>query len=136
MSEKETEEFAREFSKKLKAGTIIGLSGNLGAGKTHFIKGLASAYGIKKDDVVSPTFTIMREYHGESLNIYHFDFYRLNGEREVEAIGFRDFASDESSIICVEWPEIEKSVYKMYDIIIKILHVEKNSRKIKVYIKA
>lgn len=133
LSEKETEDFAQRFAGDIKPGSIIGLSGNLGAGKTHFIKGIAVANGIAKDEVVSPTFTIMREYYGPSVTVYHFDFYRLNGGRELEAIGFRDFATEDGVITCVEWPEIEPSVFHMYDTVVKITHIDDNTRKIEVF---
>lgn len=77
-SAEETFKIAENFSKTLKAGDVIALFGDLGAGKTEFVKGVARALGCD-EDITSPTFTLVNEYKGEDFMIYHFDVYRLSG---------------------------------------------------------
>jgi tRNA threonylcarbamoyladenosine biosynthesis protein TsaE len=102
---RETELAAKAFAKNVKPGTLILLEGDLGSGKTTFVKGLAEGLGVKSSDhVTSPTFVIMRRYQGR-MPVYHFDLYRLESEAELEAIGFEEFMNDTSAVCCVEWPE-------------------------------
>src|SRR5215216_6169259 len=76
-SEEETAAVARELASRLKAGDVLLLSGNLGAGKTAFVRGLAEGLGIDPSEVSSPTFTLVHEYRGDGLTLYHADLYRL-----------------------------------------------------------
>ena len=101
-SSAETESVAEAFAKSLKPGSIVLLSGDLGAGKTVFTKGFVRGSGVKNADVVSPTFTIMNDYGGK---VNHFDLYRLNSVDEFESTGaFEQLYGDAISV--VEWPEI------------------------------
>jgi tRNA threonylcarbamoyladenosine biosynthesis protein TsaE len=101
----QTQAAAKRFSKSIKPGSVILLEGDLGSGKTTFVKGLAEGFGIKSGEhVTSPTFVIMRVYRGK-IPIYHFDLYRLESETELEAIGFEEFINDTNAVSCVEWPE-------------------------------
>jgi tRNA threonylcarbamoyladenosine biosynthesis protein TsaE len=100
-SPEKTKKIASEFSKELKIGDIIILSGNLGVGKTCFVKGLASNFGILEDEVTSPSFKILNQYVGDNIDLYHFDFYRLHYED-----GFPQFEWDEiteNGIAVIEW---------------------------------
>ena len=101
-SVEETWLIAKEFAKELKPGDVICLEGDLGAGKTTFTQGLASALGVT-GRVTSPTFCIVQEHHGEKL-LVHMDLYRLHGEDDVEAIGWEDYLS-RGAVMVVEWPE-------------------------------
>ena len=102
-SEKETMDLARSVGKKCAPGDIVCLYGELGAGKTHFVKGFAEAFGILPASVSSPTFSIIQEYAG-TVPVYHFDFYRLETAQEALEIGAEEyFYGDGVSII--EWPE-------------------------------
>ncbi|SRR6056297_1327216 len=102
-SEKETMDLARTVGEKCVPGDIICLKGELGAGKTHFVKGFVAAFGISPSSVSSPTFSIIQEYDG-SMQVYHFDFYRLDNVQEALEIGTEEyFYGDGVSII--EWPE-------------------------------
>lgn len=107
-SEKETREAGRKFAEELKPGSIIGLKGNLGAGKTQFVKGICDYFRVQ-DVVNSPTFMLVNEYKGvnkeEEIKIYHFDLYRLKSTAELEVIGFNEYL-DSSSIVLIEWPDI------------------------------
>ncbi len=80
-SENDTKEFAKEFASKTKKGDIIVLSGDLGSGKTKFTEGFLSYFGLE-EEISSPTFTIVNEYHKNDINIFHFDVYRLEDSTE------------------------------------------------------
>ena len=101
-SAKETIDFAQRFSKILRQGDILCLRGNLGAGKTTFVKGLASGLKIKKSVVTSPTFVLMNVYEGK-IPVYHFDLYRIEGV-ELERLGYEEFFYGEG-VAVIEWAE-------------------------------
>jgi tRNA threonylcarbamoyladenosine biosynthesis protein TsaE len=96
-----TREVAAELAPDLKAGSVVALVGDLGAGKTEFVKGLAAGLG-SPSVVTSPTFTLIHEYLGGRLPLYHMDFYRLSSEDELDEIGFDDYLS-RAGICAVEW---------------------------------
>lgn len=102
-SEKETRELASTFAKQLKAGDVVCLRGELGAGKTQFVKGIATRFGIDPDDVQSPTFTLINEYYG-TLPVYHFDWYRIESEKEAREVGTEEYFYGEG-VSVIEWPE-------------------------------
>jgi tRNA threonylcarbamoyladenosine biosynthesis protein TsaE len=99
-SEDETINIAKEFVKKLNGGEVIVLNGNLGAGKTFFIKNALKPLEIK--NVSSPTFALVNEYKGK-LKVYHFDFYRLKGANELYDIGYNDYLNDSEALKFIEW---------------------------------
>ena len=94
---------AARFARNLKAGDIVFLRGELGAGKTTFTKGLAHALRVKEAEVNSPTFILMNYYDGK-LPIYHFDFYRLNKESEISTVDMEDYFYGQG-VSVIEWPE-------------------------------
>jgi len=97
--------FGRRLGKKLKAGSIIALVGELGCGKTLFTRGICAGLGVPERQVNSPTFVLVNEYRGR-LPVYHIDLYRLNTIAEEFEIGILDYlARAESSVIVVEWAE-------------------------------
>ena len=99
----ETIAFARQWAHSLAPNDVVALAGDLGAGKTHFVKGLLE--GLESADVVtSPTFTLIHEYRGGRLPVFHFDFYRLNQLSEIAEIGFDDYL-DEGGITVIEWAD-------------------------------
>ncbi len=107
-SAQETIEFAKHFARTLKPGSMLCLEGQLGSGKTTFIKGLAEGLGLKHpEQVKSPTFVLMHVYKAKTP-LYHFDCYRLDSTEELENIGFEDFVNDPAAIACVEWAEKAK----------------------------
>lgn len=100
-SEAETEALARTLSESLKPGDILALDGDLGSGKTAFTRGLAAGLGYP-GRVQSPTFTIVNEYDGGRLPLFHFDLYRLTSPEELFDIGWEDYL-DRGGVCCVEW---------------------------------
>jgi tRNA threonylcarbamoyladenosine biosynthesis protein TsaE len=102
-SPSETEEIGRQHAKELRAGSILALKGELGSGKTQFTKGVAVGLG-SATEVTSPTFTIIHEYSGGRLPVYHFDFFRLEDQQAATQLGLDDyFFGDGVSII--EWAD-------------------------------
>jgi tRNA threonylcarbamoyladenosine biosynthesis protein TsaE len=102
-SEEETIDLADEFSSVLKPGDIVTLYGQLGAGKTFFVKHILKNYGIS--NVSSPTFAIVNQYSGK-YNINHFDFYRINKINELYDIGFEDYINAQDAITFIEWADL------------------------------
>jgi tRNA threonylcarbamoyladenosine biosynthesis protein TsaE len=102
-SVEETEAVARNLAPHLPQGTVICLFGDLGAGKTTFIRGLAAGRGCPPEIVSSPTFTYLNIYEGNP-DLYHFDLYRLKGVEEFLGMGFESYLGDEA-IACIEWSE-------------------------------
>jgi tRNA threonylcarbamoyladenosine biosynthesis protein TsaE len=102
-SEAETEAAGRELAARLSAGSIVLLVGDLGAGKTAFVRGLAAGLGIPVEDVSSPTFTIVQEYRRGRIPLFHVDLYRLNDPREVDDLGLDEIAA--GGALAIEWAE-------------------------------
>jgi tRNA threonylcarbamoyladenosine biosynthesis protein TsaE len=102
-SEEETMAIARRFAKEVKAGDVVCLTGDLGAGKTQFVRGFVQVFGLPADIVSSPTFTIINEYNGK-LPVYHFDCYRLEHYSEALEIGAEEYFYGDGVCI-VEWPD-------------------------------
>ena len=101
-SEEETSLAGERFAGQLQAGDVVLLYGDLGAGKTAFVRGIARGLGASGDEVTSPTFTLMQEYRGQ-LTLVHVDLYRLS-EEEVSALGVEE-STDDPAVIAVEWAE-------------------------------
>ena len=102
-SEEDTRNLGREFSETLSGGNVVLLFGDLGAGKTVFVRGVCEAFGIS--GVRSPSFTLINEYESpDGLLIIHADLYRLDPDG-VSATGLDEYAGDDSAILFVEWPE-------------------------------
>ena len=99
---KQTINFAKKMAQSFKGGEILLLSGELGAGKTAFTKGIAQ--GLQVNGIItSPTFTIMNMYTSGKLNLYHFDMYRIEDEQEIYELGFNEFIGNSNGVSCVEW---------------------------------
>lgn len=135
-SEQETEKLGYALAKKLNSNSTLVLTGNLGAGKTRFMRGIAKYYGIE-NEVSSPTFTIVNEYtpklHCDKINtIYHFDVYRLHGAEDFEDSIGTDYFS--SGLCIIEWGEIIKSALPPSTIYITIESTENPNERI-IYIK-
>ena len=102
-SEAETAAIARALAADLKAGAVLLLSGNLGAGKTAFVRGLAEGLGVDPSEVSSPTFTLVHEYRGGRLTLYHVDLYRLD-RAATDDLGLDELGVADG-ILAVEWPD-------------------------------
>lgn len=102
----EAERFARTLQPRVDGATVVALSGDLGAGKTAFVKGAARALGVA-EHVTSPTFVIMKIYalDGAFKRLVHIDAYRLKGEHHLKVLGWEELVSDPKNLIFVEWPE-------------------------------
>ena len=131
----ETQKFAADYAKKLKPGDTLALYGDLGAGKTAFIQGLAAGLGYKRR-VFSPTFIFVRPYKlnskkSEIETLYHIDLYRLEKPTDLATIGISEFLNEEGATSAIEWPEkIENLLPKnTTKIVIKVLG--ENKRKIR-----
>lgn len=108
----DTNKIAFDFAKQLKAGDVVAFFGNLGVGKTAFIKGIANYFNVK-EYVTSPTFVIVNEYDGD-ISLYHFDMYKIKDEEALYDIGFFDYINSDG-ICLIEWSEnIERFLPKHY----------------------
>jgi tRNA threonylcarbamoyladenosine biosynthesis protein TsaE len=93
---------------------VVVLRGEVGAGKTTLVKGIAAALGAAaEDEVTSPTFTIVHEYEGKSVRLFHLDLYRLETEEQIAVLGLEEMAGYENALVLVEWGERFESVVKM-----------------------
>ncbi len=129
-SPEETIELAKKVGRMLKGGEIIAYKGGLGVGKTTFTRGLAIGMGLL-DEVISPTFTLVNEYRGNNLNLYHFDMYRIVNSNEIEVTGFYDYIS-KNNVLAVEWSENIADVFDENTIFITLNRVSDNERKIEI----
>lgn len=102
-SEMETINAGEAFSKKISSGVVVALFGDLGTGKTRFIKGVCKGLGVR-EHVASPTFTIVNEYQGTKIKIFHFDFYRMKTSLELQEIGFDEYIYDDG-VCLIEWAD-------------------------------
>ena len=103
-SVQETEKIAYDLAQKLTPGTVLFMRGDLGAGKTAFVRGLADGLGISPDLVSSPTYTLVKEYNGGRVPLVHFDMYRIETLDDLYSIGFFDYL-DGKNILAIEWSE-------------------------------
>lgn len=126
-SPEETISLGRKFAQVLKVGDIVCLKGELGAGKTHFVKGMAEAFGISRQEVQSPTFTLINEYLG-SPPLYHMDCYRMESPNEALEIGAEEYFYGEG-ICVIEWPERIEPIIPPESIWIIIDSPDKKTRK-------
>ena len=126
----QTLELGEKLGRNMAPGTLISLVGNLGAGKTHLIKGIAAGLDVPDvEEVTSPTFTLMNEYEGRFM-IYHLDAWRLDNSDQLEAIGFDELLCG-PSVVLVEWADRTNTIIDAYDPIhITIKHINETTREI------
>ena len=127
-SSQETAQSAKNLARYLKAGDILCLFGDLGTGKTTFIKGLAQALNVKEKDVNSPTFVLMNIYEGK-LPLYHFDLYRLDNPREISRLGYEEFFYNDG-VSVVEWAEKLGGLLPEEHLAIELTHEGRDKRRI------
>jgi tRNA threonylcarbamoyladenosine biosynthesis protein TsaE len=131
-SAEETIAFGRALAAKLTPPLLILLRGDLGAGKTTLVKGIAEGFGAASaDDVTSPTFTLVHEYRGPRAALYHIDLYRVDTDRELETLGLDDLAGPES-ILLIEWGEKFPRFVRERDLEIALERVAENERRIQI----
>lgn len=126
-SEKETFELGIKIGNCMKKGDVISLNGDLGAGKTHLVKGIAKAFGID-ECITSPTFTIVNEYKDGRLPLYHFDVYRINDIDEMYEIGFDEYLYGDG-VCVIEWGNIVDELLPENTIRIDIKVLEGENRR-------
>lgn len=129
-NESDTARLAGEFSKIISGGDVVALNGNLGSGKTFFVKSFCTHNGI--DLASSPTFALVNEYNG-IRKIYHFDFYRINKINELFDIGFDDYLNDDSAVIFIEWADLFKELLPKRFYEVKFADVSDKLRRITIY---
>lgn len=115
-SPKETFEYGKKLAAKLNGGDILLLSGELGAGKTSLVKGIAKGLGVKRE-ITSPTFTLLNIYkikNSKIKNLVHIDTYRLKDEKELLEIGVEDYFGKSNTVCIIEWPEKISGLLKKY----------------------
>jgi tRNA threonylcarbamoyladenosine biosynthesis protein TsaE len=131
-SAEETVAFGRSLAAELKPPLLVLLRGDLGAGKTTLVKGIAEGFGAASaDEVTSPTFTLVHEYHGPRATVYHIDLYRIDTERELETLGLDDLAGPDS-ILLIEWGEKFARFARERDVEISLERITEDKRQIQV----
>jgi tRNA threonylcarbamoyladenosine biosynthesis protein TsaE len=135
-SAEETVAFGRSLTQLLKPPKLVLLRGELGAGKTTLVKGIAEAFhAAHEEDVTSPTFTLIHEYRGPEVNIYHIDLYRVDTPRELETLGLDDLFGPES-LLLIEWGEKFPRLHRERDLEIVLERAGNDSRRIRLTIRA
>ena len=127
-SREETEALGARLADALDGGRVVAFTGDLGAGKTAFVSGMARALGVE-ERVTSPTFTIVNEYEGGRLPLFHFDMYRLDGADELFHIGWEDYLA-RGGVCAVEWSENVSDALEEDVISVEICRGETDSRRI------
>jgi len=129
-SAEETAELGRCLAGELGPPKLVVLRGELGAGKTTLIKGIAEGFhAASQENVTSPTFTLIHEYRGPGVNVYHVDLYRVDTQRELDTLGLDDLF-DENSVVLIEWGEKFARFLDERDVEITIERLGENDRKI------
>jgi tRNA threonylcarbamoyladenosine biosynthesis protein TsaE len=129
----ETIAFGRTLAEMLVPPKLVLLRGDLGAGKTTLVKGIAAAFeAAEEEDVTSPTFTLVHEYRGPRANLYHIDLYRIDTQRELETLGLDDLRADGNGIVLIEWGEKFPRLHREGDVEISLERDGENGRRIRI----
>jgi len=132
-SAEETIGFGRTLAKLLTPPKLVLLRGDLGAGKTTLVKGIAAAFdAASEEDVTSPTFTLVHEYRGPRATLYHIDLYRIDTQRELDTLALDDLRAQEDSVLLIEWGEKFPRLVRERDVEIALERVSENERKIEI----
>jgi tRNA threonylcarbamoyladenosine biosynthesis protein TsaE len=135
-SAEETIALGRELALSLAPPKIVVLRGDLGAGKTTLVKGIAQAFqAAEEEDVTSPTFTLIHEYRGPAATVYHIDLYRVDTQRELETLGLDDQMT-ENSVLLIEWGEKFARFEQERDVEIALERISDTERRISVHFKS
>ena len=131
-SAEETIALGRRLAAELRPPRLVLLRGELGAGKTTLIKGIAEGFGAaRQDEVTSPTFTLVHEYRAPQVNVYHVDLYRVDTPRELETLGLDDLAAGDA-VLLIEWGEKFERFRRQRDVEIALERTGENDRRITV----
>jgi tRNA threonylcarbamoyladenosine biosynthesis protein TsaE len=131
-SAEETVAFGRTLADILSPPKLVLLRGDLGAGKTTLVKGIAQAFeAAREEDVTSPTFTLIHEYRGPSATLYHIDLYRVDTPRELQTLALDDLIA-ENSILLIEWGEKFSRFQRERDVEIVLENIGESERRIRV----
>ena len=131
-SAEETIALGRSLADLLRPPKLVLLRGELGAGKTTLVKGIAEAFhAASEEDVTSPTFTLVHEYRGPEVNVFHIDLYRIDTPRELETLGLDDLLSG-NSVLLIEWGDKFARFERERDVEIVLERVGENERRIRV----
>jgi tRNA threonylcarbamoyladenosine biosynthesis protein TsaE len=121
----------------MEPGQMIVLRGDLGAGKTTLVKGIAEGFqAALQEDVTSPTFTLVHEYHGPQVTLFHIDLYRIDTQRELFTLGIEDLRSEPGSILLVEWGEKFNDIVRESNGEIRIERMGETERVISVHFRS
>jgi len=132
-SAEETIDFGRSLRELLAPPKLVLLRGDLGAGKTTLVKGIAAAFeAAAEEDVTSPTFTLVHEYRGPRVNVYHIDLYRIDTQRELDTLALDDLRSD-NSVLLIEWGEKFPRFVRERDVEIVLERESENERRIRIW---
>lgn len=126
-NENETQNFGAQLAQTIKAPCILFLEGDLGSGKTTFVKGFLRGLGYL-GSVKSPTYTLVEEYEFPSEFVYHFDLYRISNAEELEFMGIREYLKD-NAIVLIEWPERGQGILPESDISLRFEIAKENENK-------
>jgi tRNA threonylcarbamoyladenosine biosynthesis protein TsaE len=128
----ETIAFGRTLAEELAPPKLVLLRGDLGAGKTTLVKGIASAFeSASEEDVTSPTFTLVHEYRGPRANLYHIDLYRIDTQRELDTLALDDLRADDS-VLLIEWGEKFPRFARERDLEIVLERAGESERRIRI----
>ncbi len=131
-SPEETIALGRRLAADLVPPKLVLLRGDLGAGKTTLVKGIAEGFrAASQEDVTSPTFTLVHEYRGAGVNLYHIDLYRVDTPRQLETLGLDDLLG-ENSVLLIEWGEKFARFARERDVEIALERVSENERRVRV----
>ena len=125
----DTYNIASVFFKELKPGDIVVLEGDLGVGKTEFVRAVCNRFGIN-DVITSPTFTLINQYDSEFANIYHIDLYRIKTTNELLGLGFQELFENKKSIFFIEWAENSFDLIPKIDYKISIKHNDNETSRV------
>lgn len=129
LSELETAQLAQDYAALLKAGDVVCLNGNLGSGKTFFVKSICKELGIGTTS--SPSFAIVNEYSGK-VKVIHVDFYRLKKLEELFDIGFDEYLRNQEAVVFIEWANLFEDILPKKYYSVEITQIDETSRKISI----
>ena len=130
LSEEETFELGHQVAQALQGGEWILLHGELGLGKTVFARGVASGLGIAPEEVSSPSFTLVQEYPGGRLPLFHLDLYRIDDETQLRNLGLEDMRASQDIVVVVEWGERLPDFYRQDAVVVEFHDIGEDSRRI------